>query len=326
MKTILVTGGSGLLGNALSGISLKFPKDKWIFLSRKDGDLKNFDDCKKIFEKHTPTIVIHLAADVGGLFKNMRGNVELFENNLLINFNVVRCCTLYNVQRAICCLSTCIYPDKIPSYPIKEEYLHLGPPHSSNSGYAYAKRFMDIHTQLINGDNNDNGTKFVNIVPTNIYGEFDNFSLEDGHVVPGLIHKAYMAKKNGKPFVVYGTGKPLRQFVYSADVAQIIVNILNDNSITGTINVCPNELNDSIKSNDSNETSIGNLAKVIAQEFGIPENRLHFDDTYSDGQYRKTASNNRLMSIFPNFKFTSIEDGIKKTVQWFEKNYENVRK
>ena len=123
------------------------------------------------------------------------------------------------VAKLVSCLSTCIFPDKT-TYPIDETMLHTGPPHSSNAGYAYAKRMIDVLNRCYN---EEYGCQFTSVIPTNIYGPHDNFNLEDSHVIPGLIHKACIAKDAGADFVVWGSGTPLRQFIYSNDLAKLMI-------------------------------------------------------------------------------------------------------
>jgi GDP-L-fucose synthase len=138
--------------------------------------------------------VIHLAAMVGGLFKNMARNAEFLTDNILINHSVIQCCHETKVKKLISCLSTCIFPDKT-NYPIDESMVHNGPPHDSNFGYSYAKRLIDIQNKAYHIQYGDN---FTSIIPTNVFGPFDNFDLQDSHVIPGLIHKCYIAKSNLK--------------------------------------------------------------------------------------------------------------------------------
>jgi GDP-L-fucose synthase len=137
---LLVTGGSGLVGHALQTLTFG---EETIFLDSKRCDLTNFSDTMKLFEEIRPDRVIHLAACVGGLFKNMTQKVRMLEDNLAINTNVLKCSKLCGVKRLVACLSTCIFPDKV-TYPITVEDLHGGPPHDSNSGYAYAKRILEF--------------------------------------------------------------------------------------------------------------------------------------------------------------------------------------
>ena len=305
METVIVTGGSGLVGNGIKSISSNYQYN-YIFLSSNDYDLSNFSETVKMFKKYNPTYVIHLAACVGGLFKNMKHKVEMFEKNLQINYNVIKCAHDFKVKKLIACLSTCIFPDKV-NYPIMEESLHNGPPHDSNYAYAYAKRMLEIHCRVYREQYNDN---FVCIIPTNIYGPFDNFDLEDGHVLPSLIHKCYLAKQENIDFVVKGTGKSLRQFIYSTDLAKLIMTVLeNQNNETNIILSVP----------EQDEISIGNLAHLIAKTMHY-EDRIVFDTSYSDGQYKKTVSNDKCLSLSPDFQFLPVENGIQLTVDWFIKS------
>lgn len=311
MKKILVTGGSGLVGSAIKTISNNYDYE-FIFLSSKDCDLTNYAKTLYAFIMIKPDYVIHLAACVGGLFKNMQYKVDMFEKNILINTNVLKVCHDIKVKKVVSCLSTCIFPDKT-TYPIDETMLHNGPPHFSNDAYAYAKRMLDIHSRAYQEQYNDN---FICVIPTNIYGPHDNFNLEDSHVIPGLIHKCYLAKQKEEPFIVAGSGTPLRQFIYSEDLAKLILwSLENYNDAEPIILSVP----------ESDEKSINFVATSIAKKFNY-ENNMVFDKEKPDGQYKKTANNSKLLNLIKNFNFTPIEDGISKTIEWFEDNYDNCRK
>jgi GDP-L-fucose synthase len=311
MYTILVTGGSGLVGNAVKNISTNYNYE-FIFISSKDYDLSSFESTKQMFEKYKPEYVIHLAACVGGLFKNMDDKVGMLEKNLMINYNIVKCSHDYKVKKFVGCLSTCIFPDNT-TYPINETMLHNGPPHTSNDAYAYAKRMLEIQCKAYNEQYGDN---FVCIIPTNIYGSYDNFNLNDAHVIPALIHKCYLAKQNGEKFVVSGSGNALRQFIYSEDLAKLIMVVLEQY----------NEKNSIILSvSEKDEVSIDYIAKLIAKEFDYLDN-LVYDTNKPDGQYKKTADNGKLINLIGDYEFIEIENGIKNVVKWFCENYYNVRK
>jgi len=291
---ILITGGSGLVGKALEHLLSDDKNCKTFFLSSRDCDLTDMKKCIGCFDSFKPEYVIHLAAEVGGLFKNMRKKVELFTNNVKINMNVLECCHIFKVKKCISCLSTCIFPDNI-EYPINEEMLHNGEPHYSNYGYAYAKRMLEIQSRLYY---EQYGDKFVTIIPTNIYGKHDNFHLEDAHVIPALIHQCYLAKKENLPFQIRGTGKPLRQFIYSSDLALLIMDILENYDDKEPIILSVSE---------KEEISIEKVAKIIAEVMDYEEN-LYFEDGYSDGQYKKTASNTKMMKYLNySFEFTPIK-------------------
>lgn len=308
---ILVTGGSGLVGKAIEKVSVNYDY-KFIFISSKDGNLTNYEKTKLIFEKYNPDYVIHLAACVGGLYKNLNNKVEMYEKNIEINNNVLKCCHNFRVKKVISCLSTCIFPDNT-TYPIDENMLHNGPPHNSNEYYAYAKRMLEIHSKAYQQQYNDN---FICVIPTNIYGPYDNYSLQDGHVIPSLIHKCYLSKKNDDNFVVKGTGKPLRQFIFSEDLAKLIMWVMEKYSQKESI---------ILSGGEENEVNIEYIARKISKCYDY-EHKLIFDTSFSDGQYKKTASNKKLMKLIKNFEFTSIEKGLEKSVLWFKKNYNICRK
>jgi len=311
MKKILITGGSGLVGNAIKTIANNYCYE-FIFLSSKDCDLTNYTTTLNTFLIYMPDYVIHLAACVGGLFKNLKYKVDMFEKNILINTNVLKVCHEIKVKKVVSCLSTCIFPDKT-TYPIDETMLHNGPPHFSNDAYAYAKRMLDIQSHAYQEQYNDN---FICVIPTNIYGPYDNFNLQDSHVIPGLIHKCYLAKKKGEPFIIAGSGTPLRQFIYSEDLAKLILWALeNYNEIEPIILSVP----------ENDEKSINFIATTISKKFNY-ENNMMFDKEKPDGQFKKTANNSKLLGLIQNFEFTPIEDGISKTIDWFLRNYNICRK
>uniref|UniRef100_A0A6C0DHV4 NAD-dependent epimerase/dehydratase domain-containing protein n=1 Tax=viral metagenome TaxID=1070528 RepID=A0A6C0DHV4_9ZZZZ len=306
MKKILVTGGSGLVGHGIQSIVGEFgDKYEFIFVSSKDYDLYNFKETNQMFEDIKPKLVIHLAANVGGLYKNMNQKVDMLEKNLMINYNVVKCSHDHKVEKLVACLSTCIFPDKI-EYPIDETMLHNGPPHESNDAYAYAKRMLEVHCSAYRASYGDD---FVCIIPTNIYGPHDNFDLENAHVLPALIHKCYLAKLYDQDFVVRGTGKPLRQFIYSQDLAWLIMMVVENYKGDNII----------LSVDENQEVSIECVARTIARCFDY-EDRIVFDSSYSDGQYKKTVTNHKLQQLLGHenkFEFTTIQDGCKKTVDWF---------
>jgi GDP-L-fucose synthase len=318
-KIILVTGGNGLVGKGLQSIvshqSLSM-RDQWFFLSSKDGDLRDLTICRKIFQEKKPTHVIHLAANVGGLYKNMSQPVEMFTDNMLMNMNILQCAHESKCLKVISCLSTCILPNEPPSYPLIENYIHLGPPHSSNEAYAYSKRMIDI---LNRAYHQEYKSCFTSIVPTNIYGPEDNFHLEDSHVIPGLIHKLYLAQKEGQPFFeVNGTGKPLRQFLFSFDLARILLFLLENYDESEPIIIAPSE-----------EVSISNIVEHLIKISGY-QGQIVYNIKKSDGQYQKTASNTKLFSLFQkynfSFEFTSLEKGLQETWNWFQSQYPNIRR
>lgn len=238
--------------------------------------------------------------------------VEFFRENILINDNIMECARIYKVKKLVSFLSTCIFPDKT-TYPIDETMLHDGPPHPSNEGYAYAKRLIDTMNRAYA---EEYGCNFTSIIPTNIYGPHDNFSIQNGHVIPGLIHKCYLAKKNNTPFTIWGSGTPLRQFIYSLDLAELTVWTMREYHSPEPITLSVDE---------SDEVPIKDVALAVAKAMKF-EGEVVFDTSKADGQFKKTAANGKLRKHRPDYKFTTMEQGIQKSVDWFLENYEAARK
>lgn len=188
-------------------------KCDFIYIGSRDADLRDLSQTEALFEKHKPTHVIHCAAKVGGLFANMSDKVGFYEDNMMINFNMIKTCHKYGVNRLVCLLSTCVWPDKT-EYPLTEKTIHDGAPHPSNEGYAYAKRMAEIHCRLYN---EQYGTDFVCVVPCNLYGPHDAYGPR-GHVVANFIERAFECKQKNSTFTVWGSGRPLRQFCFARDL------------------------------------------------------------------------------------------------------------
>lgn len=307
---ILVTGGSGMVGKALEDhIKSSSSEFTWVFLSSKDCDLTDRHSVLNLFEKHKPKYVIHLAAKVGGLYYNIKEGPRMFTDNVRMNENILEGCHKYNVQRGIFCLSTCIFPATPSKYPMDETMIHESPPHPSNEGYGYAKRLLEMQCRYYNKLYN---REYICLIPVNLYGSHDNFNLEDSHVIPGLIHKFHLAKKNSSDITIPGSGNAYRQFLYSKDFARIIYEVFTNYHKTDSI-ICSYD-----------EVLVKDVILCIKDCCNFDKNII-FDTTKSEGCLRKTASNKYFMSLFPDFKFTELKDGIKETVDWFNNNYKNAR-
>lgn len=313
-QVILVTGATGLVGRALQTVvsHVRRPQEEWVFVSSNDADLRDKSKTFALFKKHKPTHIIHLAAFVGGVYMNMEFPADFWSFNININGNIVEASHKFGVKKLISCLSTCIFPDDT-TYPIDETMIHNGPPHPSNEGYAYAKRMVDVMNRCYH---KQHGSNFTSVIPTNIYGPHDNYHLAHAHVIPGLIHKFYNAKKTNEPVVIWGSGRSLRQFIYSPDLARLIVWVLRNYHSPEPIILSPGE---------EEEVSIRYVVELIRDAIGF-EGEIRFDTEKPEGQFKKTASNAKLKKLYPNFKFTAIEQGIAETVQWFIDNFETCRK
>lgn len=301
---ILVTGGSGMVGK-----HLQHYLPAAAFISSKQYDLRNTQDVEIMYRVYRPEIVVHLAAKVGGIMDNINNPVEFFEENILINTNTLHYAHKYGVKNFIGVLSTCIYPDRLSNdhYPLKEHLLHNGPPTATNFSYGYAKRCLAV---LIDMYNKQYGTKYNYLIPTNLYSEHDHFFGDKAHFVSSLIHKIAVAKRTkSKEITLYGTGKPLRQFMYANDLARIIHRCI-ETSTYENFNVCGDE-----------NYSISDIANIALRACDATDIAIRWDMSKPDGQYRKDASNQLLKHYFPIFNFTSLEDGIKLT---FNKHYNEL--
>ena len=328
---VLVTGSNGLVGQGFKAAISTLPtdtKNKYIFFfaSRDSANLEDASECQALFERVKPSIVVHLAAFVGGLFANMSYPVKFFEKNMIMQINIMRSSAkIGTVKRVVSCLSTCIYPSNT-TYPIREEFLHQGEPHDSNFAYAYSKRMIEVLGRAYEKQYN---IECVSICPTNVYGPHDNFSLANGHVIPSLIHKCYNAVKDNKDFEVLGTGKPLRQFIFNNDLGKIIFKIISKPKLDHKIYI--------LSTPAASEISIKEVAELILEGFVNFDQPFQtrtkksltsicWDTSKSDGQYKKTVSVKRLLDEFGDIGFTNIRQGIFQTVSWFANNYSHARK
>jgi GDP-L-fucose synthase len=320
---ILVTGGSGMVGSLLKdyidwlGNNIK---DTYWFISSKDYDLTDPKQVEKCFSERKYDKIIHLAAVVGGLYMNMNNNCKMLVDNLKININILEQCHKNNIQRGIFCLSSCIYPQEPKKFPMTESMLCNSEPHHSNEGYAYAKRMLYIMCKNYNKTYN---REYICLSPVNLYGPYDNFNIDNGHVIPSLIHRMYKTINNIEPynnvFEVFGSGNAERQFLFTPDFSIIIYKILNSNIKEDLINVC----------NDY-EYKIKDIVKIIAKHLNFDENNIIYNTNYNDGIIKKTVDNTLLKNIMKKNNiehvFIDMDEGIKLSIKWFLKHYNEIRK
>jgi GDP-L-fucose synthase len=300
--SVLVLGGSGLLGSEISIDGCLKPSSK---------ELNALDYCalRRYVQTYRVTKIIHAAGLVGGIHANQTRLYDFFQQNLQMNMNVVEICKEFSLNGSIFILSTCVMPH-IANLPYTEDSIHLGEPHSSNYGYAYAKRMLEVGSRSLK---EQYGISTSCIVPCNLYGMRDNYNLESGHVIPSLIHKMYLAKKNKQDMVVWGTGMPIREFLYASDLARIIENMMVTHN--------PETM---IVSQDESY-SIRDIVQKIANIMEF-DGKILYDISKPDGIYKKPSSNRVFRKNNPDFKFTGIEDGLKQTIDYFTNNYDKVRK
>jgi GDP-L-fucose synthase len=315
----MVTGGSGMLGHAIRHVVSQAEtatSPRYQFVDLEDADLCDPAQTRALFARVRPAGVLHLAADVGGLYKNMAEGVQMLERNLLMNMHVMQCCHQFGVTKLVSCLSTCVFPEPTLSphltLPLDETAIHRGPPHPSNEAYAYAKRLVDVQSRYYR---RQYGCHFVCLAPTNIFGPHDNFSPENSHVVPALIRKGHAAVATGGDFVVRGTGSPLRQFVFSLDLARLFVWAYRHYDEEAPLILAPDA---------AEEVSIAAVAQMVADACGYCR-PLVFDPSYADGQFRRTVTNQKLRERYPEFVFTPLRTAIAATVTWYSVHHAQAR-
>jgi len=298
----LITGGRGLVGSAIE--SNYKPTSEEL-------NLMYYDEIVDYLTRNEIDSIIHCAAKVGGIKANWDYAADFFDENILMNTNLLRAAHHCGVEKVVSFMSTCIFPDLGVQYPLTACQMHEGEPHPSNFAYAYAKRMIEVQTRAYRQQHNRN---YVSVIPCNIYGPNDNFDLNDSHVVPALIRKCHTAMKEGTDFEVWGDGTPLREFIYSGDVAKIAKWALESFDSYEPLIVSTDE-----------EISINDVATAIADEFGFTGN-IVFTGGHG-GQHRKPSDNRDLkylMNGLGGIEFTSFKDGIRKTIEWYNKA-ENIR-
>ena len=298
MDKILVTGGSGLVGKHLQDI---LPDA--IYISSKDYDLTDLQQVRDMMNEEKPTSVIHLAARVGGIVDNINYPVDYLEENVLMNTNVLKACHEFDVEKVIAILSTCVYPDVVDIYPMKEEDLFNGPPTPTNFSYGFAKRCMAAH---IDSYRKQYDKKWSYLIPCNLYGEYDKYEEHHSHFVSALIRKIYEAKDS---IELWGTGKPLRQFMYGGDLARVIKYMI-DKDVVGSFNVAPEWVH-----------SINDLAEIGKKACLKEKLVVNYNSNKPDGQFRKDVDSSKLLSALKDFEFTPLKEGIKKVYDNFSKRY-----
>jgi len=305
MSSVLVTGGTGMVGSALKRI-----RPEAFYVSSSQCDMRMRCQVEKLFDYHKPDYVIHLAAKVGGLKANMDNMADFYYDNILINTNVLNCAHKSGVKKMVSLLSTCVYPDQT-EYPLVEGRIHSGRPHKSNFAYAYTKRMLDVQSRAYR---KQYGCNFITAVPNNLFGEGDNFDLQNSHVIPAIIHKMYEAKQTNSDILLWGDGSPLREFTYSRDLADILLFLLDHYEEKDPINI-----------GNTEEYTIKEIAEMIADILQFKGN-IVWDTSKPKGQYRKPSDNSKLIELgWRKENYSNIRESLKNVCEWFTISYPSVR-
>lgn len=303
-KNILLFGSNGLVGSSVKKLFETDENVNLIAATRNDADLFDFESTKNIIKNNNPEIIINSAAKVGGIYANNKYRTDFLLNNLKININILESCIGFPDIKIINLGSSCIYPLNAPN-PIKETSFLDGKLEETNSPYAIAKiTAIELGKSL----NLQFGNKVINLMPTNLYGPRDNFSDLNSHVIPGLLQRIHNAKsKNEDSVDIWGSGSPLREFMYVDDLADAIKYVISNNIEHELLNVGSGE-----------EISIKSLAELISEIVGFNGN-LIFDSSMPDGNPRKLLDSTLINNLGWSAK-TSLEKGLKLTYDWYVKN------
>lgn len=301
---LLITGADGLVGTALRRLA-----PDAIFITRKEADLTSEQDVMGIYGRHHPDYVIHAAAKVGGIGGNMAGHADYFYQNIIMNSHMIHYANLFDVKKMLVFSSVCVFPDGIEI--LREDLMHKGEPFTGNFAYAHAKRMVDIQIQAYRSQY---GVKnFCSIIPGNIFGINDLYNLKHGHVLPSLMHKLYLAKRDNTPLRVWGDGESRREFIYADDLARYLLKILELDEIPPRI-IISGEKEYSIR-------EIVDKLCFIAEFNG----EVIYETDKPNGQRSRPSDLSLLRSLI-DLNPTSIDTALLSSYLWFESNYEKARK
>lgn len=307
---IYIAGHRGLVGSAIHRKLIKDGYTNLVVRTSKELDLRDKEQVDRFFKEEKPEFVFVAAAKVGGIVANNEFPADFIRDNLMIQTNVIDASYRNQVEKLLFLGSTCIYP-KLAPQPLKEEYLLTGPLEPTNDAYALAKI---AGIKMCQSYNKQYGTNYISAMPTNLYGENDNFDLQSSHVMPALIRKFHEAKLSNQSSVqVWGTGTPKREFLYSDDLADACVYLMNQYNEDEIINIGVGQ-----------DVSIKELAETVQRVVGF-EGELKFDATKPDGTPRKLVDTTKINQLGWKAK-VELEDGIRKAYDWFLNNTDKLEK
>ena len=311
MSRILVTGAKGLVGSAVQRRCQRLEgKHTFFFVGREDADLTNPRHVEGMFEAFKPDYVIHTAAKVGGIGGNMAGHADYFFQNILMNTYMIQQCHLHGVKKLLAFSSVCVFPDDVAI--LREDVMHNGPPFSGNFAYAHTKRMVDVQIRAYKSQFGH--TNWCSIIPGNIYGTHDLYNLTHAHVIPSLIHKLFLAVRDGKKeFPVWGDGQSLREFIHSEDLADVLLHLIDQDEI-------PERL---IVSGDR-QYSIADIVRMLVNA-AMFSGEVVWEASKPNGQRNRQSDLSLLRKIYPDFKPKDMYLGLVESYKWFAANYPNVR-
>ena len=301
-KRVCVTGGAGFLGSYVQEGLRERGVDEIFIPHIEDYDLVKGEDVRRMLADSSPNIVIHLAANVGGIGANREHPAEFFYDNLMMGAQLIHESWKMGVEKFVAIGTVCAYP-KFTPVPFREEEIWNGYPEETNAPYGLAKKMMLVQSQSYR---EQYGFNSIFLIPVNLYGPRDNFNLASSHVIPALIRKCLEAQDDGKEeLVVWGDGSPTREFLYAADAAEGILMGAEKYNESEPVNLGSGE-----------EISIKELAETIAELTGF-EGKLVWDTSKPNGQPRRGLDTTRAKEFFGFMAQTSFLDGLRNTIEWY---------
>jgi GDP-L-fucose synthase len=298
---IYIAGHRGLVGSALKRKLESEGYVNLICMTRSELNLLDQTEVEEFFAKEKPDYVFLAAAKVGGILANKTQKADFIYENLQIQNNIIHNAYKYKVKKLLFLGSSCIYP-KLCEQPIKEEYLMTGPLEETNDAYAIAKI---AGIKMCQSYNEQYGTNFISVMPTNLYGPNDNFNLETSHVLPALLRRFHEAKINNlEKVIVWGSGSPMREFLHVDDLADACVFLMNNYNKSEIVNI-----------GTGTDVTIKELAETVKKITGF-KSKIEWDSTKPDGTPRKLLDVSRLHGLGWKHNINLLE-GIKKTYKWF---------
>ncbi|QCP91211.1 GDP-L-fucose synthase [Haloarcula marismortui ATCC 43049] len=307
-KSVMITGGAGFLGSHLIDELERRSEDVNIFVPRSDEyDLRNRQEIKRALVDSNPDVVIHLAATVGGIGANRKNPGKYFYENAIMGIELIEQARQFGVEKFTILGTICSYPKHTP-VPFSERDLFEGYPEETNAPYGIAKKALLTQSRAYRKQYDFNS---IYLMPVNLYGPRDDFDLETSHVIPAIIRKCVEANRRGENAITaWGTGEPTREFLYVKDAA--------DGILTATERY---DESDPINLGSGIETSIQDLVEKIADLTGF-EGEIEWDTSKPDGQPRRKLDTSQAKERFDWEATTSFEDGLERTIEWFEKSFE----
>lgn len=305
---IYIAGHNGMVGSACWRLFKSKGYKNLIGKSSNELDLRSQSDVENFISNEKPDLIIDAAAKVGGIFANSKFPFEFLMDNLLIQNNLIRSSYNNKVSKFIFLGSSCIYP-KMAKQPLKEEYLLSGPLETTNQSYAVAKI---SGVKLIESLRNQYNLDYISLMPTNLYGPFDNFDPISSHVLPAMIRKFYDAKQNNKDVKLWGTGTPMREFLYVDDLAQAV--------LFSSLRKMPGSL---YNIGTGKDISIEDLALIVQRVVGH-DKKIQWDSDKPDGTPRKLLDTSKMSDLGWNHSI-ELESGIEKTYKWFINNIDQIK-